>query len=67
MLGSLLEAGAQEQVVVLLGRYPAAQVPPRGPACGGRPAVPLFELFREQGDRQDQFQFGQEADGPCPS
>ena len=48
LLDSLREAGAQDQVTALVDRLPAAG---------------MFELFREQEDRQDQFRFGREADG----
>ena len=48
LLDSLREAGAQGQVTALADRLPGAG---------------MFELFREQDDRQDRFRFGREADG----
>jgi hypothetical protein len=48
LLDSLRAADAQQQVTVLAERLPEAG---------------MFELFREQEGRQDQFQFGREADG----
>ena len=48
LLDSLREAGAQEQATALADRLPGAG---------------MFELFREQEGRQDQFRFGREADG----
>lgn len=48
LLSRLREAGAQEQAAALAGRLPEAG---------------MFELFREQEDRQDRFRFGREADG----
>ena len=48
LLHSLREAGAQDQAAALAGRLPGAG---------------MFELFREQEDRQDRFRFGREADG----
>jgi hypothetical protein len=48
LLGRLREAGAQDQATVLAERLPGAG---------------MFELFREQEGRQDQFRFGREADG----
>ena len=48
LLDSLREAGADEQADALANRLPGAG---------------MFELFRKQGGRQDQFRFGREADG----
>jgi hypothetical protein len=48
LLGSLREAGAPEQVAALAVRLPGAG---------------MFELFREQDGRADQFRFGREANG----
>jgi hypothetical protein len=48
LLDSLRRAGAQEQFTALADLLPGAG---------------MFELFREQADRQDQFRFGREADG----
>ena len=48
LLDSLRAAGAQRQVTALADRLPEAG---------------MFELFRKQEGRQDQFRFGQEADG----
>jgi hypothetical protein len=48
LLGRLREAGAREQAAALANRLPGAG---------------MFELFREQEDRQDRFRFGREADG----
>jgi hypothetical protein len=48
VLDRLREAGAPEQAAALAGRLPGAG---------------LFELFREQEDRQDRLRFGREADG----
>ena len=48
LLKSLREAGAEQQAATLAERLPGAG---------------LFELFREQKDRQDRFRFGREADG----
>ena len=48
LLASLRKAGAQEQAITLADRLPGAG---------------MFELFREQEGRQDQFRFGREADG----
>ena len=48
LLGSLREAGAEQQAAALAERLPGAG---------------LFELFHEQEDRQDRFRFGREADG----
>ena len=48
LLDGLRETAMDQQVTVLAGRLPAAG---------------LFELFREQEDRQDRFRFGREADG----
>lgn len=48
LLGRLREAGAAKQAAALAERLPGAG---------------LFELFRKQEGRQDQFRFGREADG----
>ena len=48
LLGTLREVGAQQQAAALTDRLPGAG---------------MFEFFREQGNRQDQFRFGREADG----
>lgn len=48
LLASLREASADEQAIALAGRLPGAG---------------MFELFREQQDRQDRFRFGRDADG----
>ena len=48
LLDRLREAGVQEQVAALAGRLPGAG---------------MFELFREQEDRQHRFRFGRESDG----
>ena len=48
LLHSLREAGAQHQAAALVARMPRAG---------------MFELFREQEDRQDRFRFGRRADG----
>ena len=48
LLDGLREAGAPEQATALGDRLPGAG---------------MFELFREQEDRQDWFRFGREADG----
>jgi hypothetical protein len=48
LLDRLREAGAEQQAATLAGRLPGAG---------------LFELFRKQEDRNDQFRFGREADG----
>ena len=48
LLDRLREAGAQEQAAALAGRLPGAG---------------MFELFREQEDRQHRFRFGRESDG----
>jgi hypothetical protein len=48
LLGRLREAGAEQQATALADRLRGAG---------------LFELFREQESRQDQFRFGREADG----
>ena len=48
LLDSLREAGAQRQATALADRLPGAG---------------MFELFRKQEGRQDQFWFGREADG----
>jgi hypothetical protein len=47
LLGRLRAAGAAEQATALSDRLPGAG---------------MFELFREQEDRQDRFRFGREAD-----
>ena len=43
-----VQVGAEQQATELADRLPGAG---------------LFELFREQEDRQDRFRFGREADG----
>ena len=48
LLDMLREVGAEEQAAALAGRLPGAG---------------MFELFREQEDRQDRFRFGREVDG----
>jgi hypothetical protein len=48
LLDSLREAGAQHRVTELADRLPGAG---------------LFDLFREQGNRQDRFRFGRQANG----
>jgi hypothetical protein len=48
LLGSLRAAGPQQQATALADRLPGAG---------------MFELFRKQEGRQDQFRFGREADG----
>jgi hypothetical protein len=48
LLARRREAGAEQQVTAVAGRLPEAG---------------LFELFREQEDRQDRFRFGGRADG----
>jgi hypothetical protein len=48
LLKKLRAAGAEEHATALAERLPAAG---------------MFELFREQGGRQDRFRFGREADG----
>ena len=48
LLYMLREVGAEEQAAALAARLPGAG---------------MFELFREQEDRQDRFRFGREVDG----
>ena len=48
LLRSLRETGAEQQTAALADRLPGAG---------------MFELFLEQGGRQDRFRFGREADG----
>ena len=48
LLDALRQAGAEQQAAALADRLPGSG---------------LFELFREQESRQDQFRFGREADG----
>jgi uncharacterized protein YidB (DUF937 family) len=48
LLASLRKMGAREQADALADRLPGAG---------------MFELFREQADRQDRFRFGREANG----
>jgi hypothetical protein len=48
LLDSLKRAGAREQAAALAGRLPGEG---------------MFELFLQQGNRQDRLRFGREADG----